>query len=155
MRIPWKRGGSQERSTSGALRLGILPWRRGGLRWRSAHNGSPDLGWGPRLRFGRRASSVEVVTCQSLDGTEIPQILRTHRHFNRLPTSARIADLVLGVVRIDEVLHYAAAFEDVDFVSVGVSVCQGGNSAVGVDGRKPSGFLLVVRHVYLLHFVGV
>jgi len=65
-----------------------------------------------------------------------------------------MADLVLGVVCVDEVLHYAAAFEDVDFFSIGVSVCQCGNSAVGVYRGEPGRFLLVGGHVYLVDFVG-
>lgn len=70
-----------------------------------------------------------------------------NRHFHGFPAAARIADFVPGVVSVDEILHDAAAFEDADFLPVGVGVCQGGNAAVWVDGREPGGFLLVRAHV--------
>ena len=89
------------------------------------------------------------VPIAALEEVRVP----THRHLNRLPAPPRVADLVLGVVRIDKILHDAAAFEDVYLVSVGVSVCQCGDSAVGIDGGEPGRFLLVGGHVYLLGFV--
>jgi len=62
---------------------------------------------------------------------------------------------VVGVVGVDQVLHYTAAFEYVYFFAVGGEcVCQGGNAAVGVYGCEPGGFLLVSRHVYFDDFVG-
>lgn len=44
---------------------------------------------------------------------------------------------MLGVVAVDEVLHDAAALENVDLFAVGVDVGQGWNAAVRVDGCEP------------------
>lgn len=61
---------------------------------------------------------------------------------------------MLGVVSVNKILHNAAAFENADFFAVGVSVGQGWDAAVRVDGCEPGRFLLVGGHVDFAGRVG-
>ena len=55
-----------------------------------------------------------------------------------------VADFVVdAVVLFDEVLHYRAGFEEVVRLAVGEGVGEGGDAAVGVDGKE-KGLLLGV-----------
>jgi len=60
-----------------------------------------------------------VLPCQSVHFLSRFFRWRANRHLYPLPASFGIADLVLGVVRLDEILQDAAAFEEADLFAVG------------------------------------
>jgi hypothetical protein len=78
--------------------------------------------------------------------------LRTH--LKPLPRSLGIADLVLGIILLCEVLHDAAGFEEVDRLAIAEGVGQGRDAAVGVDSEEPGLFLGVFRDVDFVGLVG-
>ena len=53
------------------------------------------------------------------------------------PRALRIADEMLGVVLLDEILHDTARFEEPDGLPVREGVRQGGYPAIRVDGEEP------------------
>lgn len=75
-------------------------------------------------------------------------------HFVVLARPRRIGNLVLGVIPRDEVLHDGTGFKQADALAVGKGVGQGGNAAIGVDGKKPGLFLRILADVNFLGLVG-
>lgn len=60
---------------------------------------------------------------------------------------------MLSIVAVDEVLHYAAAFEHADFFAIWEDVCDGGDPGIRVDCFEPGCLLLVCRDVDLAYGV--
>ena len=61
---------------------------------------------------------------------------------------------MLGVVLLNEVLHDRSRFEEPDTFSIGESVCESGNSTIGVDIKEPLLFLSVFGNVHFVCLVG-
>lgn len=74
--------------------------------------------------------------------------------FVALARAMGIADEVLGVVLLDEILHYAPRFEQSDCLPVVECIGQSGDPSVGVDGEEPGFFLGIVGDVNGVRFVG-
>ena len=74
-------------------------------------------------------------------------------HLKPLPRAFWVADLVLGVVPLDEVLHDTSALKEIDRLSVRKSIRQCGDPPVGVDFQEPWLFLCVFGELDFVHFV--
>ena len=62
--------------------------------------------------------------------------------------------MVDAVVLFDEVLHDGAGFEEADRLTVGKGVGEGGNAAVGIDGKEKGLLLGVLTYVDFMGVVG-
>lgn len=71
-----------------------------------------------------------------------------------LAGSMRIRDLVFSIVAFDKVLHDGTGFEEADTIAIAEGIGQGGNAAIGVDGKEPGFFLRVLADVNLFSLVG-
>lgn len=72
-------------------------------------------------------------------------------HFIVLPRPKWIGDLVLGVISISQVLHDRTTLEDSNGLAIGESVCDGRDTAVGVDLQEPGLFLGVLADLDISH----
>ena len=69
---------------------------------------------------------------------------------NRLPVllgAIRIRDLVILVVRSDDIQEDSTTFKDLDLAAVLVLISEGRNATVGVDLEEPGFLLLVLAEV--------
>lgn len=73
--------------------------------------------------------------------------------FVALAGALGIADEVLGVVLLDEVLHYAPRLEQSDYLAIVKCIGQSGDASVRVDGEEPGFFLGVFGDVDGVRFV--
>lgn len=73
-------------------------------------------------------------------------------HLIPLPRALGIANLVLGIIPLDQVLHDASRLEEVDRLSVGEFISQGRNASIGVNLEEPRLLLCVFAYV---DFVGI
>lgn len=61
------------------------------------------------------------------------------KYFDILPGSFRIANLVLGIISLDKILHDASTFEDSNRFAICEGICDSWNSAYqleSVDGLQ-------------------
>lgn len=67
-----------------------------------------------------------------------------------------IRNLVLLIVSSNKIFEYGAGFKDVELLAIGgrrVAVCDGGDTAVGVDLKEPWLLLLVLHEGDCLQFI--
>ena len=74
-------------------------------------------------------------------------------HFEELAATGWEADLVVRIIPVDEVLHYRAALEQSDELTILELVGQGWNSTIWIDLEKPRLLLGVLRDIDLLNLV--
>jgi vesicle coat complex subunit len=79
----------------------------------------------------------------------VKNVWRKTTHLDILPGSSWVADLVLGIVAINKVLHDASTLEQSDRLAIRERVGQGGDAAIGVDGEEPRFLLGTVGSVEL------
>jgi hypothetical protein len=75
-------------------------------------------------------------------------------HLVPLPGTPGEADLVLGVITVNQVLHYAPGLEEVDGLAIREGIGKCWDAAIGVDGAEPWLFLGVLADVDLVGLVG-
>lgn len=75
-------------------------------------------------------------------------------HVVPLAATLGVRDLVISIVTLDQVLHNASGFEQVDRLAIRKLVGEGWNTAIGVDSEEPILLLCILADVDLLNFVG-
>lgn len=65
-----------------------------------------------------------------------------------------IANLIIGVVAFNEVLHDASRLEQVDSLTISELVCQRRNATIWVDCQEPVFLLRILADVNFLNFIG-
>jgi len=74
-------------------------------------------------------------------------------HLIPLARSLRIADLVVRIILLDEVLHDGARLEEIDSLAISEGIRQGWNATIGIYGKEPGFFLGVLGDFDLLDLV--
>ena len=65
-------------------------------------------------------------------------------YLNGFPGPLGIRNLVVGVIARNKILHNGAGLEQANTLAITESVGQGGDAAIGVDGKEPRLLLYVL-----------
>lgn len=75
------------------------------------------------------------------------------RHFYSLPRSLFVAQLVLGIISVDQILHDTPTFKNTNHFPVRESVGKSRDAAIGIDIQEPLFLLRVLGDVDFGMFV--
>lgn len=72
----------------------------------------------------------------------------------RFTRALGVADEVIFVVSLDEILHDRAGLEEANRLTIREGICQGGDPAIGIDFEKPRLFLNVLSDIHMVRLIG-